>query len=112
MKVWPIDPLVPRNLRLEVPEKLPLFACGTKRWTYVASHPRRWADQAFELRGLSGLRLDRPAAGELLKLARSTDQVEAGLPGSPEGLRYDRYPGRTARGYESRDNWLVAAKRS
>ena len=21
MKVWPIDPLVPRNLRLEVPEK-------------------------------------------------------------------------------------------
>jgi hypothetical protein len=23
MKVWPIDPLVPRNLRLEVPEKLP-----------------------------------------------------------------------------------------
>ena len=22
MKVWPIDPLVPRNLRLEVPEKL------------------------------------------------------------------------------------------
>ncbi len=24
MKVWPIDPLVPRNLRLEVPEKLSL----------------------------------------------------------------------------------------
>ena len=23
MKVWPIDPLVPRSLRLEVPEKLP-----------------------------------------------------------------------------------------
>jgi hypothetical protein len=23
MKVWPIDPLVPQNLRLEVPEKLP-----------------------------------------------------------------------------------------
>lgn len=23
MKVWPIDPLVPRGLRLEVPEKLP-----------------------------------------------------------------------------------------
>ena len=23
MKVWPIDPLDPRNLRLEVPEKLP-----------------------------------------------------------------------------------------
>ena len=23
MKVWPIDPLVPRDLRLEVPEKLP-----------------------------------------------------------------------------------------
>ena len=23
MKVWPIDPLVPRHLRLEVPEKLP-----------------------------------------------------------------------------------------
>ena len=23
MKVWPIDPLVPLNLRLEVPEKLP-----------------------------------------------------------------------------------------
>ena len=22
MKVWPIDPLVPRNLRLEVPEKV------------------------------------------------------------------------------------------
>jgi hypothetical protein len=28
MKVWPIDPLVPRNLRLEVPEKLPQgFEC-------------------------------------------------------------------------------------
>src|SRR5271169_2224173 len=26
MKVWPIDPLVPRNLRLEVPEKL---LCGS-----------------------------------------------------------------------------------
>jgi hypothetical protein len=26
MKVWPIDPLVPRNLRLEVPEKLPQVA--------------------------------------------------------------------------------------
>jgi hypothetical protein len=26
MKVWPIDPLVPRNLRLEVPEKLVLLA--------------------------------------------------------------------------------------
>lgn len=23
MKVWPIDPLVPRNFRLEVPEKKP-----------------------------------------------------------------------------------------
>ena len=23
MKVWPIDPLDPRDLRLEVPEKLP-----------------------------------------------------------------------------------------
>jgi hypothetical protein len=27
MKVWPIDPLVPRNLRLEVPEKLPQVTC-------------------------------------------------------------------------------------
>src|SRR5208282_2800351 len=26
MKVWPIDPLVPRNLRLEVPEKLTCVA--------------------------------------------------------------------------------------
>jgi hypothetical protein len=26
MKVWPIDPLVPRNLRLEVPEKLNVLA--------------------------------------------------------------------------------------
>ena len=33
MKVWPIDPLVPRNLRLEVPEKLPqgLTICPWKR---------------------------------------------------------------------------------
>jgi hypothetical protein len=31
MKVWPIDPLVPRNLRLEVPEKLVLaFESGLK----------------------------------------------------------------------------------
>jgi len=28
MKVWPIDPLVPRNLRLEVPEKLPQGLTG------------------------------------------------------------------------------------
>ena len=28
MKVWPIDPLVPRNLRLEVPEKLPQGLCA------------------------------------------------------------------------------------
>jgi hypothetical protein len=26
MKVWPIDPLVPRSLRLEVPEKLLVVA--------------------------------------------------------------------------------------
>ena len=33
MKVWPIDPLVPRNLRLEVPEKLPqgLANCPWKK---------------------------------------------------------------------------------
>ena len=31
MKVWPIDPLVPRNLRLEVPEKLNVaFESGLK----------------------------------------------------------------------------------
>jgi hypothetical protein len=33
MKVWPIDPLVPRNLRLEVPEKLVIvlaFESGLK----------------------------------------------------------------------------------
>ena len=29
MKVWPIDPLVPRNLRLEVPEKLPQGSAPT-----------------------------------------------------------------------------------
>jgi hypothetical protein len=27
MKVWPIDPLDPRHLRLEVPEKLPEIDC-------------------------------------------------------------------------------------
>ena len=33
MKVWPIDPLVPRNLRLEVPEKLMRGSFSSK------SHP-------------------------------------------------------------------------
>jgi hypothetical protein len=30
--VWPIDPLVPQHLRLEVPEKLPQVQviCGTR----------------------------------------------------------------------------------
>ena len=34
MKVWPIDPLVPRNLRLEVPEKL-------KRGSFSKQSPTR-----------------------------------------------------------------------
>jgi hypothetical protein len=43
MKVWPIDPLVPRSLRLEVPEKLPQ---GWEGW--VVS----W--RGGDLRGLGG----------------------------------------------------------
>jgi hypothetical protein len=31
MKVWPIDPLVPRNLRLEVPEKLTIVIAFESR---------------------------------------------------------------------------------
>ena len=42
MKVWPIDPLVPRNLRLEVPEKLPqgltaLIVPGLDSWSGSSS---------------------------------------------------------------------------
>ena len=41
MKVWPIDPLVPRNLRLEVPEKLPqglnIMVPGAKIITKLAA---------------------------------------------------------------------------
>ena len=52
MKVWPIDPLVPRNLRLEVPEKLPQgltksqavvrrLVCGCRRHTWMRGTPAR-----------------------------------------------------------------------
>ena len=37
MKVWPIDPLVPRNLRLEVPEKLPQVTSPTRSAVAVAT---------------------------------------------------------------------------
>jgi hypothetical protein len=42
MKVWPIDPLVPRNLRLEVPEKLPqglteMLVPGPDAWSGSSS---------------------------------------------------------------------------
>jgi len=60
MKVWPIDPLVPRNLRLEVPEKLPLFAV-VRDFGVALGVP---SGQASELRGLLGcVRPGRPAAG-------------------------------------------------
>ena len=42
MKVWPIDPLDPRNLRLEVPEKLPQGL--TRNWDNQnpINSPRLW----------------------------------------------------------------------
>ena len=58
MKVWPIDPLVPRNLRLEVPEKLPQ---GFQQKTAGAKFTEQlvaawWADfdALFEFAGRRG----------------------------------------------------------
>jgi hypothetical protein len=58
MKVWPIDPLVPRNLRLEVPEKLPqglnhsLYPSRVK----LASQPFLLLNSCKKLTGLLHIR--------------------------------------------------------
>jgi hypothetical protein len=54
MKVWPIDPLVPRNLRLEVPEKLPQGLEGLKYGFYC---PKSEV-QPSDLVGLPATHLD------------------------------------------------------
>lgn len=54
MKVWPIDPLVPRNLRLEVPEKLPIT-----RYTPILVMKRRLSQTDFTSSGGSSYRPSR-----------------------------------------------------
>ena len=77
MKVWPIDPLVPRNLRLEVPEKLSSSAVVTFR-PAVRGGP----NPPGRRRQYGGLGATRPVPSALMGF---TDHTMVAIPGAPGG---------------------------
>jgi hypothetical protein len=63
MKVWPIDPLVPRNLRLEVPEKLPQGWAGI----YCHKYPNQSSGSSSQALVILGERVSNPGDMEEIR---------------------------------------------
>ena len=142
MKVWPIDPLVPRSSRLEVPEKLNL--CWLWKRACPASLPI--ADDTTKLRGSSRSpgyyqpletalysnnvwvwvirsQLLRPfqamkwvhrldSSGLRHAAASDIVRLQRELAWMQSSSRWSIQEPLGARSLDHRDNWLVAAKRS